>query len=212
MNYFERDIIELVERLSEKFDSNVVEGLYRLADRLIELNKNGLVKINHSAMELVCAAYLLDLDFRVEVEHRLSDILICDLYATGNGVLVVEVETGFVPPENALDPITYCRARIASKVARYSPYGDKFALATPPYYILQIPKVFLKGERWLEDALNVKDICDKYYRNPPITVAQLLNASLDYIFVIDVDEALVLEYSPEDYVNRFGGTWNPKSN
>jgi hypothetical protein len=58
--------------------------------------------------------------------------------------LVVEVETGFVPPEAALAPIRYRQARIAAKIARYSGHSQRFALATPGYHVLQVPEVLLQ--------------------------------------------------------------------
>ena len=54
-----------------------------------------LVKINHSAMELVCAKHLIRYGYKVDVEKQLTDILICDVYAEkGDGAAIVEIETG----------------------------------------------------------------------------------------------------------------------
>ncbi|MCF3653937.1 MAG: hypothetical protein L2C94_007280 [Aigarchaeota archaeon] len=58
--------------------------------------------------------------------------------------LIIEVETGFTSPENALDPQAYLTARAISKIARYSPHADRFSLATPAHNILQIPRTLLK--------------------------------------------------------------------
>ena len=80
----------------------------------------------------------------MDVEKRVSDILVCDIYARkGDGSAIVEIETGFTPPDHALDTVDYYAARIMSKVARYSRYCSKFSLATPVVGILPIPKVFL---------------------------------------------------------------------
>ena len=65
----------------------------------------------------------------------------------GYGTMVVEVETGFVPPKHALDAMTCCKARIASKIARYSNYADKFGLGTPVHYVMQIPLALAKAPR-----------------------------------------------------------------
>ena len=53
-----------------------------------------------------------------------------------------------MPPENAVDPLIYLRARAASKIVRYSSYASKFVLATPPYYVLQIPPSLTKPPRF----------------------------------------------------------------
>src|ERR671924_2209403 len=117
--------------------------------RVIELYKRNIVKINHSAMELVCAKHLIHYGYSVDVEKQLTDILVCDLHATkGDGEAIVEIETGFIPPEHALDPLSYYSARIASKIARYSKFANQFVLATPPVSILSIPKVFGRPPRY----------------------------------------------------------------
>jgi hypothetical protein len=51
-----------------------------------------LVKINHSVMELVCAKSLIKMDYDAQVEHKLSDILVCDFYGVkGEGSFIVEI-------------------------------------------------------------------------------------------------------------------------
>ncbi|MGB9718595.1 MAG: hypothetical protein ACPL4E_09175, partial [Thermoproteota archaeon] len=146
---FEEDVETLVNRIGRNVNQDVKRGLENLKNRLIELSQKGLVKINHSVMELVCAKHLMLKGYEVDVEHDLGGGLVCDVYAVrGHGTLVVEVETGYVPPENALDPELYCRARVASKITRYSVLVDKFGLGIPPYYVLQIPPPLAKPPRF----------------------------------------------------------------
>jgi hypothetical protein len=200
---FEEDLEFLLPKLTQDTQGKAKDSLRRLKDRLIELHKSNLVKINHSIMELVCAKTLVLKQYDVDIEHQLDAILICDLYATkGDGILIVEVETGFIPPEHALDPSEYLLARIASKIIRYSNYAGKFALGIPPYYILQIPQVLAvpPRQRTLENLKDVKSLCDKYYQNPPISLDEIKNARLHVIYVIDVDSATVQEVDPETYV------------
>jgi hypothetical protein len=212
MKKFDRDLGVLLTRLSEGVDGETKEKLNRLRDRLIRLNEENIVKINHSVMELVCAKHLILKGYDVDVERPLEDGLICDLYGVkGYGVLIVEVETGFVPPNHALDPATYCKARIASKITRYSNHSDKFALGVPPYYILQIPSTLTRPPRGrkAEDLREVKSRCDLYYKNPPVSFDEIRNARLHTIYVIDVDEGTVQEVDPITYVenkSRFGYT------
>jgi hypothetical protein len=156
-------------------------------------------------MELVCARHLILKQYYVDVEHPLDATLTCDLYATkGDGVQIVEIETGFIPPEHALDPSEYLFARIASKIIRYSNYAGKFALGIPPYYILQIPQVLTvpPRQRTLENLKDVKNLCDKYYQNPPISLDEVKNARLHVIYVIDVDNTTIQEVDPETYVRQ----------
>ena len=54
-------------------------------------------------MELVCAKHLIEFGYTVDVEDWF-DILVCDVFASkGDGEAIVEIETGFIPPEHALD-------------------------------------------------------------------------------------------------------------
>jgi len=121
------------------------------------------------------------------------------------------VETGFVPPEHALDPATYCKARIASKITRYGNHSEKFALGVPPYYILQIPPALTKPprDRKSEELREIKSRCDLYYKNPPVSLDEVRNARLHTIYIIDVDGVVVREIDPGAYVEnkvRFGYT------
>ena len=210
MNKFDRDLGVLLTRLNKDADMETKEKLSMLKDRLIHLNEENIVKINHSVMELVCAKHLILKGYEVDVERPLEGGLTCDLYGVkGYGVLIVEVETGFVPPNHALDPATYCKARIASKITRYSNHSDKFALGVPPYYILQIPPALTKPPRGRksEELREVKSRCDLYYKNPPVSLDEIRNARLHTIYVIDVDGVTVREVDPSTYVEnkiRFG--------
>jgi hypothetical protein len=153
-------------------------------------------------MELVCAKHLIRYGYSVDVEKQLTDILVCDLHATkGEGEAIVEIETGFIPPEHALDPLSYYSARIASKIARYSKFANQFVLATPPVSILPIPRLFGRPprDRKHEDIEKVKILCDKYYRNPPISLNEILTARLHIIYIIDIDGGKVIEMDVESY-------------
>ena len=200
---FEEDLEFLLPKLSQDMQGKTKESLGRLRDRLIELHKSNVVKINHSVMELVCAKHLIVKQYDVDVEHQLDATLICDLYATkGYGSLIVEIETGFIPPDHALDPSAYLSARIASKIIRYSNYAGKFALGVPPHYILPIPQVLTVSsrQRTIENLKDMKILCDQYYLSPPVSLDEVKNARLHVIYVIDVDNASIQEVEPETYV------------
>jgi hypothetical protein len=200
---FEEDLEFLLPKLSQDMQGKAKESLGKLRDRLIELHKSNVVKINHSVMELVCAKHLIVKQYDVDVEHQLDATLICDLYATkGYGSLIVEIETGFIPPDHALDPSAYLSARIASKIIRYSNYAGKFALGVPPHYILPIPQVLTvpSRQRTIENLKDMKSLCDQYYLSPPVSLDEVKNAKLHVIYVIDVDNASIQEVEPETYV------------
>ena len=175
-----------------------------LKERLLQLNNRNLVKINHSVMELVSAKHLIQSGFEVEVEYDL-DRVSCDVYAIkGYGSVIVEVETGFVPPEHAVDPLTYLRARIASKITRYSGFSNKFILATPPYYIIDVPSALTRPPRFRTDdeILEIKGLCDLYYTSPPVTIEEIRNARLHSIYTLDVDSVAVAEWEVNEYLEK----------
>lgn len=219
---FEHDLSALMLRLeADMIDESKIK-LEFLQNWLLKLQKENIVKINHSVMELVCAKYLILKGYDVQVEHRLNDLLTCDLFSTkGYGNLIVEIETGFIPPENALSPMTYLSARLASKIVRYSSYAGKFALGVPPHYVLSFPYALAKPprRRTSEEIDYIKKLCDMYYQNPPVTAEEILNARIHEIYLIDVDRGKVLEIDPEGYMKRalhkefvfaFGGEKEPK--
>ena len=202
---FDEDLSALLAKLSQNASDETKRKLAALKDRLIQLHRENIVKINHSVMELVCAKHLVEKKYDVLIEHSLEGGLTCDLFASkGLGDLIVEVETGFVPPDHALDPSAYIAARIASKIVRYSGYAGKFALGVPPHYVLQFSPVFFvpPRERKPEDLWAIKSLCDLYYVNPPVTVKEVKDARIHAVYIIDVDEAAAREIEPETYVRR----------
>jgi hypothetical protein len=202
---FEEDLTVLLSRLTNDSDERIKNKLNTLKDCLINLRKANIVKINHSIMELVCARYLIEKGYEVLIEQPLNETLTCDLFAAkGLGNLIVEVETGYIPPENALAPLTYTSARLASKIIRYSSFAGKFALGVPPHYILPFPRALSKPPRNREDweILQIKKLCDVYYHNPPVTIEEIKNARIHEIYIIDVDHSKVHEIDPEAYLKR----------
>jgi hypothetical protein len=190
-----------------------VQRINFVKNRLIELYKRNLVKINHSTMELVCAKHLIRYGYSVDVEKQLTDILVCDVYAEkGEGVAIVEIETGFIPPEHALDPLGYYAARIASKVARYSKYSNQFVLATTPVSVLPIPALFRRPprDRRPSEIRDVKQLCDRYYMNPPVTEDEIVNARLHMIYIINADGGKVVEMDVDTYLDQFKAMLSPE--
>lgn len=205
---FEEDLDFLLSKLAADLSEATAKKLTILKERLVQLHKENVVKINHSVMELVCAKQLVENGYEVQIEHPLDGGLTCDLFGVkGLGTLIVEIETGFVPPEHALDPSAYIAARITSKIIRYSSYAGKFALGVPPHYILQFPALFTQSyrERRSEDLKMIKSLCDSYYRNPPVTITEVKNARIHVVYVIDVDAVTVREIEPELYAKSAFG-------
>jgi hypothetical protein len=202
---FEQDLAALMPRLTVGVEKDVENKLNMLKDWLVNLHRENVVKINHSVMELVCAKHLILKGYEVQLEYPLNEVLTCDLYSIkGYGNLIVEIETGFIPPEHALDPLTYTSARLASKIIRYSSFAGKFALGMPPHYVLPFPRALAKPprRRTAEEIKAIKKLCDTYYKNPPVTKEEICNARIQEIYMIDVDQAKVQEIDPEAYMKR----------
>jgi hypothetical protein len=201
---FRNDVYEMSVKLSKHLKDTDVAKLGYIRQQLIEMYQKNLVKINHSILELICATNLISRGYKVEVEKDVSDILVCDLYAKkGGGDTIIEIETGFTPPEHAMDTIDYFAARIISKIARYSQHCSKFSLATPVTGILPISKIFLlpPNARNKEDIHKIKELCDRYYKNPPIEYDDILNAHLHSIYLINIDKGFAKELDPQGYVD-----------
>jgi hypothetical protein len=203
-NEFIDDIDVVVQKLDHQLDEEELEKIHKLRNDLFEMNRRNIVKINHSVMEIIIAKYLIQDGFDVNLEYLLNGIS-CDIYAKkGFGSLIVEVETGFVPPDHALDPITYLKARITSKITRYSAFANKFVLASTPYYIMQIPSSLTKPPRFRsdEEIAYMKSLCDLYYTNPPVSLEEIRNSRLHSIIIVDVDNVEVKEIEVNEYMGR----------
>jgi hypothetical protein len=200
---FRDDVYEVTEKLSRHLQENDVPKLNYVRQRLIELYQENLVKINHSVLELICASNLISRGYVVDAEKSVSDILVCDIFAKkGDGTTIIEIETGFTPPDHALDTIDYYTARIISKIARYSQHCSKFSLATPVIGVLPIPKIFLipPNARNKKEIKKAQYLCNRFYKNPPIKYEEILNAKLHSVYLIHIDKGFSKELDPCSYL------------
>ncbi len=223
---FARDLDTLIDRIRPSISADHLDNLYEVRDRLVELSRRGLAKVNHSVMQVLCAKHLIEEGYEVRVEYSLNGgSLTADLFAVRermlglgedprdailsemHGVseneetLVLEVETGFVPPKAALSPGSYRSTRIAAKIARYAGFSHRFSLATPHYHVLQIPDVMLQpvGHRDESQLLKLKDLCDSQYFSPPVLYDALATSEIHSVFVVNVDETKTREVDPQQY-------------
>ena len=200
---FQDDVYSITELLSKHLSPELVPKLNFVRQNLIEYYKKNLVKINHSVLELICASELISHGFSVDVEKPISDVLVCDLFGKkGNDTAIIEIETGFTPPEHALDTVDYYAARIVSKIARYSRHCSKFSLATPVVNILPISEIFLlpPNTRKPEDIEKLKKLCDRFYKNPQIKLDDIQNAHIHSVYLINTDKGFAKEMDPKSYI------------
>ena len=200
---FQDDVYSITELLSEHLSPELIPKLNFVRQNLIDSYKKNLVKINHSVLELICAAELISHGFSVDVEKSISDVLVCDLFGKkGDGTSIIEIETGFTPPEHALDTVDYYAARIVSKIARYSKHCGKFSLATPVVNILPMSEIFLlpPNTRKPDDIEKLKKLCDRFYKNPQIKLDDIQNAHIHSVYLINTDKGFAKEMDPELYL------------
>lgn len=200
---FQDDVYSITELLSKQLSPDLVPKLNFVRQNLIEFYKKNLVKINHSVLELICASELISQGFSVDVEKSISNVLVCDLFGKkADETSIVEIETGFTPPEHALDTVDYYAARIVSKIARYSKHCKNFSLATPVVNILPISDIFLipPASRNLDDVTKLKRLCDRFYKNPQIKLDDIQNAQIDSIYLINTDKGFAKQMEPELYI------------
>ena len=201
---FRDDVYDVTERLSESLHRDDVPKLNLVRHQLIELYQRNVVKINHSVLELICAANLIARGHDVDVERQVSEILVCDVFGkNGRDDTIVEIETGFTPPEHALDTIDYYAARITSKIARYSKHCARFSLATPVMGLLPLPKIFLlpPKSRSRQDVDAARRLCNRYYRHPPIGYEDIQDAQLHSVYLINIDQGQAKELDPQSYAS-----------
>ena len=201
---FRDDVFKITDKLSERLTDEQIKKLSFVRERLVELYQHNLVKINHSVLEIICASELIRDGYLVNVEERLSDILVCDIFATkSDASVIIEIETGFTPPAHALNTVDYYAARIMSKIARYSKHCSKFCLATPVVGLLPIPSIFLIPPlaRNPNDVKKNQAFCNRFYKKPPIEFDSILNAHLHSIYLINTDKVFAKQLEPQNYVD-----------
>jgi len=194
---------ELKERLNFSFQKeNLEEIKKKLIKRYRISNSKGYFKNNniiHSMLIVLMSYHLITKGWEVEVEKNLTrkpENLVCDIYSRkGNKLHIVEVETGNIPSyyllERNLSPEEYQMARVISKIARYSHFGEFFSLgfsATPSHNLKLLKPIlnsFHSGLR-KKDVERYLEIVNKLYSNPAISEEQIENAKLENVYLINI--------------------------
>ena len=142
----------------------------------------------HRLLQEIVAAKLSSLGFDVVIEEPLPEGLIADVYGEGPwGSIIVEVETGFVDPHMLGMAEDYLVARIAWKSVRYSRYADFFAIATPSFINLPIPRPLTLKRRSEDDITRILALLrDVMGTNGKIGVKDLMGARIDLVIKINV--------------------------
>jgi len=187
-----------LRKLAQMLCDGKNKEVYRLYKRIERVRSHRKLNLNHSAMEILLGKYLIDKGYKVTLERCLvKDNLISDVYArNGKEILMVEVETGYVGPNNALVPIKSRMAKDIAKIIKYSPFSDKFGLAFPPFYISFIPKYFIHKDS--NEIERIKSLLKEFY--PNLELEKIKDAHLEKIYVVNLDELRVKEFDAKDYI------------
>mgnify|MGYP001123461820 CR=1 FL=1 len=73
---FEEDLNSLLSKLGQDVRGEARDKLNGLVERLMQLHRANVVKINHSVMELVCARHLILKGYDATVEHTIDGCLL----------------------------------------------------------------------------------------------------------------------------------------
>lgn len=207
------------QRAVEHFHHDIVvaasrTGAYNLIEHLVykltRLYIDGKVKTNHSVLEIVVAGYLARRGYEYVDVERVVDRereTVCDVYAVKQGQrLIVEVETGYIPPNKALDPLGYLAARIVAKLARYRNHADRVSVAIPPSFLAPIPPTLLKPpeERSVAELLELKKLIEEHY-GEEVGLDSLAQLALDAIMLVDVSRGVIYEVDPLTYYSQVYG-------
>jgi hypothetical protein len=201
MNKFLLEVEEFYLKNSYELDDDKRQIFKQIIDKVVQLYLRQYIKSNHTMMELVLALEFIKQGKNIELEKDVGNLIADLIVYNQNYSELIEVETGFVPPEYSGDPVTYRFAREVSKIARYCKFTRYFSLACPPFHILQLPEMILKKpeERTYEELSNIKKVLDLYYKASPIEIEELRNAKLDYIYIINVDKMKIKRVTVEEY-------------
>ena len=126
----------------------------------------------HATVQRIVASWLRGMGFNAMLEHCVDGVHYADVYAVdGNTSIIVEVETGYVPPMFIGSAEEYMLARAIVKTVKYACLADEFYIATPSYFRPPIPDVIVRpvdeqaveaasglvgrffGEKWAEETL-----------------------------------------------------------
>jgi len=154
---------ELERMLGFTVDS--FNGLSRVLDVLeLEVSRGGIARY-HAMLQFLVALDLHRRGFDVSVEEPVDGGFKADVYAESPmGRVIVEVETGYVPPDRMYELEGFLEAKIAFKAVAYSAYTDLFIVATPSHMSLSIPGELLKPieSRDVRDVIAIRELALRY--------------------------------------------------
>lgn len=95
----------------------------------------------HKVLQDIVVENLSSSGYMAQEEYVLDGVHVADVYATNEKrTVIVEVETGYVPPRFLSRAEDYLAARVLMKTLAYSRFADEFYIATPSFVRLPVPR------------------------------------------------------------------------
>jgi len=190
--YLTLSLAEHVASLLRRAGLKPSNGLAEALVKLIELNKSRAVSSFHAILQYVVAMTLYKEGYDVWVEYDVGGGLTADVYAESpRGTVIVEVETGYVPPAYLSSPVEFLEARVAFKAILYSGRADIFVIATPSHIVLPRPRG-LGSRAVLVDRERLARLLELTHGKPfEWAMEELPRARVDGFVKIIVDEVSV---------------------
>jgi hypothetical protein len=182
------------------FTVDGLNGLSRVLDVLeLEVSRGGIARY-HAMLQFLVALDLHRRGFDVSVEEPVDGGFKADVYAEGpTGRVIVEIETGYVPPDRMYELEGFLEAKVAFKAVAYSFYTDLFVVATPSHMSLSIPEELLKPieSRSVEDVIAIRELALRYDRVKASRILWRAHASrVDGVAYINVSDRRVYYLIP----------------
>jgi len=161
--------VMLEELLATRFNGlgSSLNGLSRVIDVLDLEVSRGAIAGYHALLQFIVAMDLYSRGFDVSVEEPVDGGFKADVYAEGpQGSVIVEIETGYVPPDKVRVLEEFLEAKVAFKAVAYSPYADLFIVAAPSHVRLLVAPELLKPveDRDILDVMVIRDLASRYDR------------------------------------------------
>ncbi|MCE4599634.1 MAG: hypothetical protein F7C81_05495, partial [Desulfurococcales archaeon] len=153
-----------IKIINNIFKINGNNGVNSIYSKLYNLYKKKGIARFHVILQYIMSAYLYNRGYDVYVEEDIGKGYKADIYAEAPWEsLIVEVETGYIPPSRHLDFEDYLIGKIIYKTLVYSQYADKFSIAIPSHLNIRFPR-YLLCKRLLNRYNNLKEIIYYIYK------------------------------------------------
>jgi hypothetical protein len=197
-----------LERMLESTITSNFNGLSEVLDKLdFEVSRGGIARY-HAILQFIVALDLHRRGFDVSVEEPVDGVFKADVYAESPlGRVIVEVETGYVPPDRIHSLEEFLEAKMVFKAVAYSAYTDVFMIATPNHIKMPVPRELLipVEDRDESDIMAIRELALRYDKSKAsrilwrahlsrldgIAYVNVMNQKVSYIIMADLGNIIL---------------------